>query len=184
MNAIFGGSTKLSKRFGYGVFESGDAHADVYGGDDVEYDREIGGPPPDEDEDRLTKGRQRVAREAVDKLVASRVREDDSGRVCSDGLAPLRGFVLAEALSASFKWFPPPDVPKDWVPQHKFTTSAPGPLLPGQVPFLSFSPLPLSLYCTVRAPDALSGHDERATEGRDAGRDAAAAGLRVRSAVA
>ena len=44
-------------------------------------------------------------------------KADSNVRKCFDGRLPLSGFVLAiEPMKTKDSWYPPPEVPKDWVP--------------------------------------------------------------------
>jgi len=48
----------------------------------------------------------------------------DDVRRCSDGSRPLEGFVLAkETRLQDYKWFSPPEIPKDYQPVHHFFTT-------------------------------------------------------------
>ncbi|RUS21076.1 hypothetical protein BC937DRAFT_93726 [Endogone sp. FLAS-F59071] len=43
-----------------------------------------------------------------------------SGKVCSDGMPPLKGFVLVKKPIQVEKWYPPPVVPSSFIPVHIF----------------------------------------------------------------
>lgn len=106
--------------FGIGAFEDAD-DIDVYGGDNMDlYDKEL------LDFSSVKKQSKPTANTAAPQLGFKMPAEDPhSSRRCSDGSVPLKKFVLAVHQVSILKWFPPPVVPDNYIPIHKFDTDLP-----------------------------------------------------------
>lgn len=132
--------------FGVGLFEEDDDDMDVYDSAGPSqpsaalrrlagtYDHEEEG---DDDDGPLLIGGARTSRAAANASGGALQDRTNSDTLATfkrgtDGKPPLRGFVMAENPQPLYKWFDPPEVPKDFVAEHKFTE--PGPIELGLVP--------------------------------------------------
>ncbi|KAJ3055311.1 hypothetical protein HK097_010890 [Rhizophlyctis rosea] len=114
--------------FGVGIFEEDDDE-DVYGGGSTGFNIII-----DDDEDGVFSKRlsQLTGSKSAQKWKDGRqsIPTSDS-RLCSDGRPPLRGFALAQVPLVEAKRYPPPKVPDDFIPLHRFESDAPPPVVAG-----------------------------------------------------
>lgn len=122
--------------FGVGMFEDEDDE-DVYDlGSTSSGFRRLGGPASRTmvlDEEEEGEGRLLGGSAPPRKMLRDRTNELSGAsssaaalQLGKDGKPPLRGFMLAVHPEQLYKWFPPPEVPKDFVPIHKF--NEPGPI--------------------------------------------------------
>ncbi|KAG0229184.1 hypothetical protein BGW41_003170 [Actinomortierella wolfii] len=100
-----------------GHFDDDEDEVDVYGEYGYQYDKYE--QDPDKDFSRSRRNRQQspirsTSRERGKALTTS---------YGSDGRPILAGFVLAPNCAMTFKWFPPPTIPHDFIPIHKFDES-------------------------------------------------------------
>jgi len=113
--------------FGLGIDDEPDALDSQTGDRKQDYDTEM---VDEEDEEHLMQ-MVRQPKKKPDKKAAVAAGAKDKGggevpwagggrKVCSDGRRPLASFVLASEVVQPKKIFPPPKVPEDFVPLHRF----------------------------------------------------------------
>ncbi|KAF9925341.1 hypothetical protein BGZ67_008720 [Mortierella alpina] len=112
------GSKYLSESLGtkkaglkFGTFDDDDEDDDVYG---------VGPTPLRSMAIDTVLDDQPIARRRRDSDKKPSKSDSQSPMYCSDGRPPLPGFVLAPSAT-SVKWYPAPEVPRDFVPHHTFS---------------------------------------------------------------
>ncbi|KAF9950537.1 hypothetical protein BGZ72_007806 [Mortierella alpina] len=105
------GTKKAGLKFG--TFDDDDEDDDVYG---------VGPMPLRSMAIDTVLDDQPVARRRHDSDKKQSKTDSQSPMYCSDGRPPLPGFVLAPSAK-SVKWYPAPEVPRDFVPHHTFSSS-------------------------------------------------------------
>ncbi|KAJ3046113.1 hypothetical protein HDV00_003863 [Rhizophlyctis rosea] len=123
------GAAQMAKKdnrggFGVGIFEDDDDE-DVYGGGAGGFGTVI----DDEDDERPFAERLhgRASKPQAQPVGSMQPVQTREAQFCSDGRPPLRGFVLARTPLVISKGYPPPEVPADFIPLHKFAEDAPPP---------------------------------------------------------
>ncbi|CAO3565073.1 unnamed protein product [Mortierella alpina] len=95
----------------FGAFDEDDEDDDVYGAGPT--------PLPSMAVDTVLDD-QPITRRRRDSEKKQSKTDSESPMYCSDGRPPLPGFVLAPSAK-SVKWYPAPEVPRDFVPHHTFS---------------------------------------------------------------
>ncbi|KAF9162031.1 hypothetical protein DFQ26_003912 [Actinomortierella ambigua] len=118
-----------------GHFDDDEDEVDVYGEQRQQYDHY------EQDVDRdLDTMRRKRRRSPVRTITSKQGGNQLITGYGSDGRPILAGFILAPNGAVAFKWFPPPTIPRDFVPFHKFYEPPPPPRsapTPGTQPTLT-----------------------------------------------
>jgi G patch domain-containing protein 1 len=99
-------SQKQSMRggFGMGIFDEEDDYEE-FGMDTDQYDRELVDEEEEENEPEPT------------ILKKTSIKKEEKPTTGHDGQGPLFGFVFGDQAPVQKIWYPPPKVPKDWIPK-------------------------------------------------------------------